>query len=243
MDTQLFDVIDYIHVHGALISLATNGSLLTPGYAGKLKKHKLDLALISLDYLDAAKEDELRGKGFFEKAMAAVENCLSAGVKVYISAVITKDEIEGESFRQLLDFCKEKNILLHVNLPALFGGWKGRDDLFFSEEDKAKARKLFKGKYIRSCEMSSYFRSACRSGLEKLHITAYGDVMPCTFIPISFGNILEEGLSVIRKRIFKFPFIVMHNEMCIPSTNREYLHFYQEKISSAKMLPISFDQL
>ncbi len=243
MDTRLFDVIDYIHIHGALISLATNGSLLTPGYVRKLKNHKLDLALISLDYSDAAKEDELRGKGFFGKAMAAVENCLSAGVKVYISAVITKDEIEGDSFRQLVNFCKEKNILLHVNLPALFGGWKGRNDLFFSEEDKNKARKLFKNKYIRSCEMSSYFSSACRSGLEKLHITAYGDVLPCTFIPISFGNILEEDLGVIRKRIFKFPFIAMHNEMCIPATNVSYNHFFKTYVFGKKKLPLKIDEI
>lgn len=243
MDDRLFDVIDYIHSKGALISLATNGSLLNLDYARKLKNHKLDLALISMDYFDPVKQDDFRGKGHFDNAVAAVENCLKAGVKVYISAVITKDGIDTQGFKQLINFCKEKNILLHVNLPALFGRWRDRGDLFLSDKDTDKVRRLYKNKYIRSCEMSSYFSCACKSGLEKLHITAYGDVMPCTFIPISFGNILEDNLSVIRKRMLLFPFISGHNEMCIPSTNLEYLKFYQEKISPVKILPVRFDRL
>ena len=243
MDSRLFDIMDYIHSKGALISLATNGSLLTVDFVKKLKKHSLDLALVSMDYFDPVKQDDFRGKGYFDKAISAVENCLKIGVRVYISAVITKDEIEGRGFKGLITFCEQRKILLHVNLPAFFGRWKGREDLFLSEKDKKKVRDLYKNKYIRACEMSSYFACACKAGFEKMHITAYGDVIPCALIPISFGNILQDSLPVIRERMFHCHFFSGHNEMCIPSTNREYLNFYQKKISPKKILPVRFDEL
>jgi MoaA/NifB/PqqE/SkfB family radical SAM enzyme len=240
MNDKLFDVIDYIHAKGALMSLATNGSLFSPEYVRKLKAHGLDLVLASMDYFDAGRQNELRGDGFFEGAMAAVENCLKEGLPVYVSSVVTRNKEGRESFYKLADFCTKKNILLHVNLPALIGQWKGREDLFLTEEDKKEARELYRRKGVSCCEMSSYFEFACRSGHEKIHITAYGDVLPCTFIPISFGNILNEDLSVIRRRILDFPLFKVPHEMCIPSTDSDYFKFYKDQISTAPLLPISY---
>jgi MoaA/NifB/PqqE/SkfB family radical SAM enzyme len=142
-----------------------------------------------------------------------------------------------------LKYCQAKDILLHSNLPALFGNWKDRDDLFLTPESQKSIRQLYKNKHIRSCEMSSYFSCACTSGLEKLHITAYGDVLPCAFIPVSFGNILQDDLSSIRKRILEFPFFKQHNEMCIPSTNRQYHQFYKAHINPVKILPVQYDAI
>lgn len=240
MNNELFEVVDYIHAKGALISLATNGSLLSKDYVKKLKAHKLDLILVSMDYFDADLQNEFRGDGFFEGALAAVENCLGEGLPVYVSAVITKDKDGRKSFYALADFCEKKSILLHVNLPTLIGRWKGRDDLFLTEEDKKEVRTLYRKKFVSTCEMSSYFECACKSGQEKLHVTAYGDVLPCAFIPVSFGNILDEELSVIRRRILDSHFFKAHHELCIPSTDPEYFKLYKDQISPAPLLPVSY---
>ncbi len=239
LSPDLFDVIDYIHERGALISLATNGSLLSKSYVKELKAHKLDLALVSLDYFDAALQDEFRGKGFFEGALAAVEHCVGENLPVYVSTMVPPRWAGHKGFRDLLDFCEKKHILLHANLPALVGRWKDRSDLFCNERDRKEVFRLYRHKSVSACEMSAYGRCSCASGKEKIHVTAYGDVMPCTYIPISFGNLLAESLGVIRQRILDFDLFKVGHELCIPSTDSEYFKFYQDKIRSASLLPIS----
>jgi len=239
---DLFKLIDRINKKAAISSLATNGSMIDEEFARKLKKNGLDVVLLSLDSLDEKEHDQIRGKGSYKKAIRALESCFKAKLKVYISTVLTKQNIRDGSMEKLEHFCGEKEMLLHTNLPALYGMWKGRDDLFFNEQDKELVKKLYKGKHVRACEMTSYFSTRCRSGVEKLHITAYGDVMPCTFVPISFGNIKKEGLSEIRKRMLTYPFISEHNEMCIPSTNKGYNEFMKEKLAPGKV-PIPHENI
>lgn len=244
LNKNIFEIVDYIHKKPALISLATNGSMLSLQYTRVLKQHGVDVALISLDYLDEARQDKFRGvPGYFKSAMRGIENCIKSGLKVFISKIITKDDIKDGSFNAVLNFCKSKNILLHINLPTLYGRWKDRDDLFFDEEAKQLLAEIYKDKYVRACEMSSYGKSACASGLEKLHITPYGDVLPCAFLPISFGNIMEEDLSSIRKRMFKFIFINTYNKMCIPATNASYNHFFKTFASKKGKLPLKIGEL
>jgi MoaA/NifB/PqqE/SkfB family radical SAM enzyme len=242
LNENIFSMIDYIHKKPALVSLATNGSMLSLKYARLLKQHKLDVILISLDFFDETKQDEFRGvPGYFRKAMEGIENSLKAGLKVFVSKVVMKNEISEESLKSLLAFCKSRNILLHLNLPTLYGRWRDRDDLFFDEEAKKVIRKLYKDNYVRACEMSAYGKIACGSGIEKLHITPYGDVLPCAFIPISFGNIMNEKLLLIRKRMLSFNFFNSYNEMCIPATNLNYNYCFKTCIPASEKFPVKID--
>lgn len=239
---DLFKLIDYINRKPAIMSLATNGSMIDLEYARNLKKNGLDVVLLSLDSLYEEEHDQIRGKGSYKKAIKAMESCFKVNLKVYISTVLTKKNIRDGSMQKLESFCAQRKMLMHTNLPALYGMWKGREDLFFSAEDKELVRKLYSGKHVRACEMSSYFATQCRSGKEKLHITAYGDVMPCTFVPITFGNVKTEKLSDIRKKMLTYPHINEHNEMCIPSTNKAYNVAMTKKLNESSQVPIHYEE-
>jgi len=41
----------------------------------------------------------------------------------------------------------------------------------------------------------------CQAGFSFLHVTTEGEVLPCDFVPISFGNFFELGLDPILERI------------------------------------------
>ncbi|MCB0370438.1 MAG: radical SAM protein [Bdellovibrionales bacterium] len=239
MDERLFDVVSHAKKKGAVISLATNGSFLSLDFCQRLKDIKLDVVLLSMDLPDKEDLDNFRKKGCFEDVMSALENCTKVGLKVYISAVMTPESLKNGKTRRMLEFCLKHKILLHTNLPAIMGRWKNATQMFLDEEDKKIVRELYKHRYVRSCEMSSYFKTACRSGWEKLHITEYGDVMPCTFVPIHFGNILTDSLKDIRKKMHDYDLFKGEIEMCIPSTHSEYKKIYEEKISKHKYLPVS----
>lgn len=241
LDENLLPLLEHIKSRRAVVSLTTNGTFLTRSYVADLKRRRLDVVLLSLDGLDDA-QDNYHGNPFVTGAMEALENCIAEKQRIYISALLTPGNMRSGTFDRLLKFCEERRILLHVNLPALFGEWDGRQEMFLKESDKEAVRGVFRHRYVRSCEMSAYFGSRCRSGVEKAHITLYGDVMPCTFVPISFGNVLNEDLSVIRDRMFADPILKRHEEMCIPSTSDVYAAFYRNNLAG-KRLPVPFNQI
>ncbi|OFZ21425.1 MAG: hypothetical protein A2X94_07920 [Bdellovibrionales bacterium GWB1_55_8] len=241
LDSNLMPLLEYIKARKAVVSLTTNGSLLSEQLVAELRRLRLDLVLLSLDGLDDSAEN-YHGNPFQTGAMAALENCLARGQRVYVSSILTPQNLRSGQFAQLLTFCETRKILLHVNLPALFGEWDGHQEVFLTDEDKAAVRRVFAHRYVRSCEMSAYFGSRCRSGMEKAHITLYGDVMPCTFVPISFGNILTDDLSAIRKKMFASPLLSRSEEMCLPSTSANYSEFYRRNLSG-KQLPVSVEEL
>ena len=41
----------------------------------------------------------------------------------------------------------------------------------------------------------------CQAGMSFIYISAQGEVFPCDFVPISFGNVYEIGLPAILKRM------------------------------------------
>lgn len=241
INPDLFRTITYIHNKGALVSLATNGSMLTREYLLRLKNCKLDLVLISLDYLSADEQDELTGhKGSFLKVVEAVDNATALGLTVFISTVITKYKLRNNEVKKMLDFCRSKKITCHINLPTLYGRWQGRGDLLFDNHEIRMIKALYDDPCVRSCEMSAYFLKGCSPGLEKLHITPYGDVFPCAFIPITFGNIRNEALSLIRRRMHLFSFFNAYNEMCLPSTNKRYHELFMKVTEDRKELPVDY---
>ncbi len=243
MDERLFDVVAHMKKKKAVVSLATNGSFLTLEYVQKLKDVGVDVVLLSMDLLDKAALDRFRNEGCYEDVMSAMKNCIAVNMKIFISAVITPESLKDGSTIQLLKFCVDNNILLHTNLPAIMGRWRDATQMYLSKEDQDAVREIYKHSSVRSCEMSSYFKSACRSGWEKLHVTEYGDVMPCTFVPIHFGNILVDDLEGIRKKMHQYSLFQKQGEMCMPSTDKAYQQLYEEKISKNKVMPVFYKDL
>ncbi len=70
--------------------LFTNGTLLTPGRAGRLAAYRERLVVqISLEGPDEETNSLLRGKGSFASAMEGIRNLLRAGVRVGVSSTPT----------------------------------------------------------------------------------------------------------------------------------------------------------
>lgn len=80
------------------LTVATNGSLVTPEVAKRLAALKFGYVEISVDSADPKKHDEFRGApGYWEKAVTGIRNAVAEGLKVGFSATITRlnfDELE-----------------------------------------------------------------------------------------------------------------------------------------------------
>ncbi|WP_299978271.1 12,18-didecarboxysiroheme deacetylase [Desulfobacula sp.] len=105
---RLVEYAQYAVSKGMRAVISTNGTLITKEKAKIFKEIGLSYVGISLDGLEET-HDKFRGvKGSYKKAMAAIENCQEAGIKVGLRFTINKRNVKD--IPGIFDLLEEKNI-------------------------------------------------------------------------------------------------------------------------------------
>jgi MoaA/NifB/PqqE/SkfB family radical SAM enzyme len=73
-------------------------------------------------------------------------------------------------------------------------------------------------------------------------MTCYGDINPCDFNPISFGNVREEPLEAIWRRLAAHPEFAPHRHACRMQSQR-YRTKYIDAIRDEERLPVRIERL
>jgi len=92
MRKDFFEIAACARREGMYIALASNGTMITPEIAGRLKDAGVDYVEISIDGKDAAHHDAMRGiDGAFERSIAGIRNCVGKGIYTCIATTVTQD--------------------------------------------------------------------------------------------------------------------------------------------------------
>lgn len=189
------------------VKLFTTGCSLTPALAAELRDAGLFSVSISLDHWTPEVHD--RGRGFpgaFAAALQAIETFKAAGgVHVGVSAVLPREMIRGGQFETFIRFLRGLGIdeaWLSETKPSVPALWK--DDTVISEEERRRLVE-WQDRCNRSGSLTinylAHFEGAerfgCNAGHKMVYIDAFGDVSPCVFTPMVFGNVREQPLPDI----------------------------------------------
>lgn len=105
---DFFELADYAAKKGVRPTLSTNGTLITPEVARKIKNIGVGYVGISLDGLREV-NDKFRGKeGAFEAAMNGIKNCVAVGQRVGLRFTINHHNIQ--ELENIFDFIEAENI-------------------------------------------------------------------------------------------------------------------------------------
>lgn len=219
---ELSEIIKNLTPKKTLISLVTNSLFVTKEKLAKLKKAGLDTLQLSIESMDPEKNDKVRGaKGTFAKTMEAFSYAKELGLNICLSAVICHDN--QQNLETLLQFAKKEDVFLLLNVASSVGRWQDRDDKKMVEKDIAVFDKFMKDDHVRSDNSFNFTgKMGCPGGTERIHITAYGDVMTCPLVHVSYGNVLEEPLKDIFNRMNNMPFIKKYSRLCKQSFDKDY---------------------
>ncbi len=92
MRGDLFQLAEHARSRGIMTALSTNGTLITPETAGRIRESGIGYAGISLDGSTAVTHDTFRNTvGSFEKATAAFGHCRDAGVRCGVRVTLTRE--------------------------------------------------------------------------------------------------------------------------------------------------------
>ncbi len=206
----LEELISYVDSSRAIAGLFTSGVGMTLQRASSLKDAGLSMLSVSFDSANEKGHDFMRGRsGVFNDAVNAVKHSLSAGLLVNIYVVLSPRNInELDDFYELAKDLGVHELSFYEIVPT--GRWLDHEGEVLSPEDLKKfddfVESTSHAQGPRIFPIPQIIRKmGCFAGRKWLHVTPEGDVLPCACMPKPYGNIHDESLASIWKKIYKDP--------------------------------------
>jgi len=237
---DITEIIKALGPRNKIISLVTNSLLLTRDKVFALKKAGLNALEFSIESDNEIENDKLRGiKGHYQKVMQGVEWAREAGLNVCFSPCLSHQNLKN--FPRFIKFAQNNKAFILLSLAGIVGRWSEKDKFRLTSADWKKMR-TYQEKYpfIRNDFDTNYsLRAGCPAGREKFYLTAYGDIIPCSFTHLSFGNINKEPLPKIFNRMGKFSYYAKASPYCLRTMDQKYIGEVLEPLNKSTHLPLS----
>ncbi len=253
---DIFELISYVDKRKTMPIMFTNGQFLTDENVQKLVDAGLYSIFVSIDSPIPEEHDSVRGvPGLYEAAIKGLKRLKEKGVFVGLSSYAIRSNTEQGMYKKLHKLGQKlgvHNIILFDGVPT--GNmlhntdelltWKLRDEIYeFSAN-------IFKNKIVPPLSSQSWQNSieanlagiGCLAANIQYYVSAYGDIAPCDFAPISFGNIRKEPLKKIWIRMARHPAFNHRSTFC-RMQHHKFRHFYIDPIPDDATLPYSIAKL
>jgi MoaA/NifB/PqqE/SkfB family radical SAM enzyme len=231
---QLIEAIGPDRFH---IQLDTNGWMMTPEKARRMKMLGVDKVQISIDGVDAEEHDAFRRRsGSHGRAMAAIDAVLGAGLAVQVATVVGHDRAQSTEFLEFMQMMHKRGAPVSVVYAKPVGEYAGRFDQMCTSEDIAHVKRLLKeyGGYDHTTP--GYGRDlGCTAVKRIVSITAFGDVLPCPWMYWSLGNVFDTPLADILDKGMRY--FGDRSPVCRLSEDAEFNRKYTSKVAGLDYVP------
>jgi MoaA/NifB/PqqE/SkfB family radical SAM enzyme len=185
------------------IWINSTGAGMTGERLAELKQMNVTAIMFSLHSPDANVFNRFMGRDYaWDTLKAGVNMCHEAGLAVAFNTCLMKKDFYNGTFERIMEMARDFNAcLIQIIKPKPAGGWLAKEDIEFTPEDLAYIRAKVH-KYNLKKEFSQYPSISAQiieedkavfgctaGGTDRFYINAKGDLQPCEFLNISFGNI------------------------------------------------------
>jgi MoaA/NifB/PqqE/SkfB family radical SAM enzyme len=199
---RIIDIIKAAHPKRAVVSIASNGLLLTNSMARRCAEAGVRIASLALDSAYPEVHDERKKiKGCFDTLMKAIKHCQEYGIEVFLCTILTPVNMANGDAWEMVKLAERLGCTLTVNIANAVGSWMGNNEVLLSEAQVKQFHEMVKHPLVRWDGGSNYLKSGCPAGIEKIYISSFGEVTPCPRIHLAYGNVKEEPLKAIWRRM------------------------------------------
>ncbi|MEE8632376.1 MAG: radical SAM protein [Candidatus Bathyarchaeia archaeon] len=247
---DLFRLIDCINKRKSIVSVFTPGPLLTDDVASRLKKHGVYAIITGIKSAIPEKHDASRGfKGAFNRAVKGMQNAVNNGLLVSMHTHATPLLVENRELfdiYQLASKIRVHELTIWDSHPTW--NYKDRKELLLKKRHREDIIRLYKEantsrdgpRVFYNAVFESQESFGCMAGRRWLNLIHSGDLTPCSYVPISFGNIKEEKVETIWRRMYNFKEF-RSKRPCV-MLDKEFRSKYIDSFSAAD-LPINYKDI
>lgn len=224
---DLFELIAYARKIGFNVFGATNGTLITPEVAARLRENNVGL-VIGLDATDARAHNRIRGvPGAYERVIEGIENSLAENLYVHLNLVASKINISyvpkilsyGDEIGVVSDFvyrfmCSGRGEYISDTAELSPAEFENLIDTIYQCQRRISsiivpvatpqywAYLLYRNNIVSGplLKLAQYSFGGCVAGKGMLYIKPQGEVWPCPFLEIPLGNVRGTSLQEIWQR-------------------------------------------
>ncbi len=232
---DLVEMVSRVDKSMAIATCFTSGFKLSEERAKDLKAAGLYATRISFDSPFEAEHDRIRGRsGAYRDAISGVRNAITAEILTDMFVVVSPHNIDNlDEFYNLAADLGMHEISIYEIIAV--GRWLDHEDEVIGEKDVTRLEKFQKTMNSKPegprITAFPYFMGpdlfGCFAGKRWMHVASDGEVMPCAYTPLSFGNMCEEPLATIWKRMGKHNAYKKETTYCMmrnPDFRKEYIH-------------------
>ena len=238
---QILDIVRAVPRHRGVANIQTNGLLLTDAMAKDLADAGLYIVMISLHPHKPEEHDELLNvPGSFHKVMEAIDNCHRHKIPVILNCTMTHQKVEDGTLWEMVRLAKDKDVTVNFVQPCTTGKWEDQLDVRLTPDDYEEFDKAMALPWVVWEGKSNYKHNGCRPGIERIYVSSSGDVIPCAFIHLNFGNVRKESVATIWARLRNFEYFRQTQQRCMASNDEQFYDEYVSRIAAHPdaLLPI-----
>ncbi|KUG02787.1 radical sam domain protein [hydrocarbon metagenome] len=238
------DIVEIVAAIGddCAVKMFTGGYNLTPELASDLKEAGLFYVSISLDHWLEKKHDKIRRcKGSFGIALKAIDIFKEiGGIHIGVSTVLPRSMLHTGQVEEFIQFLIKAGVheaWLSEVKPAIAPLWD--ENIIITDEERISLIKL-QDRYNKQGQITinylGHFESedhfGCNAGHKMVYIDAFGEVSPCVFSPITFGNVNDDSLKILFKEMKKhFP---SDNNCFVNANYKLFARYYNGQLPIGK---------
>lgn len=232
------------------ILINSTGDGMTPDKLREIRKNENLIGIMfSLHTDEPQKLNQFMGRDdAWDTLVRGIELCHEAGIAVMFNSCLLKPDFSNGTFERIMDLASQFNgAILQLIKPKPAGGWLESGADRFDESDiglvKEKVAMYNLDKNYRhypfvSCMLNEEDKSlfGCTAGgTDRFYVNAKGDVQPCEFLNLSFGNVKDEVFEDIYDRM-RTQFHVPGDCWLCEKYSKQILELYREH--GLKSLPL-----
>jgi MoaA/NifB/PqqE/SkfB family radical SAM enzyme len=243
LNRDIYELIRHVDKDQAIVSMFTNGLLLTEENCSRLAEAGLHCLYVSIDSPRPDIHNKLRGvKNLFEHAMEGAARAKDKGIYTGLSTYATSESLANGQVEETIVLARDSGfneITIFDCIPS--GKYLKRQDMMLSETEKEQLRDLARKYHESDSDMgviaqalvNSPEGAGCFGAYTQFYMTAYGDVNPCDFNPITFGNVRQMPLRDIWQRMVTHPDFCYRYASCrmqTPAYRAKYIDSLPENV-------------
>lgn len=212
---DIVELVEYIDKSRATVNLFTDGCSLEPAILPRLEAAGLNALVFQIQGSTPDKHDEAAQlPGLFEKVVQGIGKALDAGLLVGCITHSKKEDISSGELEERIRLARRLGVHQVTIVDAIPTGFQLRQEEIILEKDEREQVVALARRYNREPDgarvVLEFFPT---NGLGpvgpdedlQLHVTSRGDVCPCDYTPLAFGNVRESDMAPIWAEMSSHP--------------------------------------
>jgi MoaA/NifB/PqqE/SkfB family radical SAM enzyme len=206
LDEDIFRLVKQYTDAGIVVGITTNGTLLDRERLVRLKEAGIAGFSITIHDAIAMRHDLMVGfPAAFERVLDAIREAKGLNLRIGLQTIYSRKTVKSGAIDRIIHFARQHNLPLKLN-PIMPVGGSASERIMLTPEQHAEMKQLaFDDGRITTHAIHSNRPEICPMGRTFVGITPKGDMQPCYFLPLSFGNVKDVSFGDYLRYARRFP--------------------------------------